>query len=255
MGKKSIFITGAASGIGLETARLFAKKEWYVGIFDVNEQGIKELEAEIGADNCFAAVLDVTVPEQVKDVMEEFAKNTGGTMDVMFNNAGVLKFDLFEDSDLDFNLKTVDVNLKGVITCTKSAIPYLKATPGSRLINMASTSAIYGIPDLSVYAATKHAVCALTEAWSMELQKYGIIVSDLLAPFVATPLIDTAEERFIKKSFGVKLESSNIAETVWKAAHGNKLHWWIGGTTYILFPLFWLMPFLKRPLLKKLTIQ
>ena len=147
------------------------------------------------------------------------------------------------------------VLFKGVLTCAKYAIPYLKATPGARLINMASTSAIYGIPDLSVYAASKHAVCALTEAWDIELEKYNIIVSDILAPFVKTPLLDTPDDIYLIKTMGVKLAPSDIAQTVWKAVQGKKLHWWVGGATYALFGLFWLMPFVRRFIIKKLTIK
>ncbi len=176
-------------------------------------------------------------------------------MDALFNNAGILCFGHFEKTDLDFENKMVDVNIRGLLNCTKAAIPYLKATPGSRLISMASTSAIYGIPDLSVYAATKHAVCALTEAWDIELEKYGITVTDVLAPFVRTPMVDTNEEPYLIKTMGVKLAPIDIAKTVWKAANGRKLHWWVGGTTYALFGLFWLMPFVRRAIMKKLTVE
>lgn len=253
--QKSIFITGAASGIGLETARLFADKGWYVGIVDMNEQGIKALEYEIGKNNCFADFMDVTMPDQVRNAMAAFAEKTGGTMDVLFNNAGILCFGHFENTDLDFENRMVDVNIKGLLNCTKAALPYLKATSGSRLVNMASTSSIYGVPDLSVYSATKSAVCALTEAWNLELEKYGITVTDLLAPFVKTHMLDTDQEPYLIKTMGVKLFPADIAKMVWKAAHGKKLHWWAGAATYLLFGVFWLMPFAKRKFIKKLTIQ
>jgi short-subunit dehydrogenase len=120
---------------------------------------------------------------------------------------------------------------------------------------MASTSAIYGVPDLSVYSATKHAVCALTEAWDIELEKDGVVVSDILAPYVKTPLLDVPEDVYSIEKMGVKLAPSNIAQTVWKAVHGKKLHWWVGGATYALFGLFWLMPFIRRFVIKSLTIK
>jgi len=253
--EKSIFITGAASGIGRETARLFAGKGWYVGIVDMNEEGLKTLADEIGEENCFSSVMDVTEKDQVRDVMASFVEKTEGGLNVMFNNAGIVKFGLYEDIDLETKHRIVEVNMKGVMNCTHHALPYLKATPGARLISMASTSAVYGVPELSTYSATKHAICAFTEAWDIELEKYGIVVSDILAPYVKTPLLDVPEDVYSIKKMGIKLEPSDIAKIVWKAAHGKKLHWWVGGATYVLFGLFWLLPFVKRSIIKKLTIK
>ena len=73
MNRKSILITGAASGIGRETALFFAKKDWFVGIFDVNEAGLKTLESEIGASNCFSGIMDVTDPDSVQKGIDAFA--------------------------------------------------------------------------------------------------------------------------------------------------------------------------------------
>ena len=254
--RKSIFITGAASGIGLETARLFAGKRWYLGIVDMNEAGLDKLAVEIGPDACYSAVVDVTDPDGFRKAVEAFSEKTGGKMDVLFNNAGILRMGLNETIDLLQQHLSVDINIKGVLNGVDSALPQLKKTVGARIISMCSTSSVYGLPELAVYSATKHAVCALTEALDIELEKYGIKVCDIMAPYVATPMVTAAERKAHSvASTGVNLKPEQIAELVWKAAHGNKLHWKIHYLTYVLFFSFWLMPFLKRPLVKYLCLS
>ena len=169
--RKSIFITGAASGIGRETARLFARKQWYVGITDMNEEGANTLADEIGGDNCFAAVLDVTDPEGFEKTVKAFSERTGEKMDILFNNAGILRMGLNETIDLKQQHLTVDINIKGILNGVHASLPLLKRTPGARIISMCSTSSIYGLPELAVYSASKHAVCALTEALDIELDR------------------------------------------------------------------------------------
>ncbi len=253
MKQQSVLITGAASGIGRETALLFASKGWYVGAFDLDQAGLESLRAEIGPTNCHADVVDVTGPASVKAGMERFAAVTGGTMDLLVNNAGIIKFGLFEKVDLETHHGIIDVNLKGCLTCSYHALEYLKRTPGSRIINMSSASSLYGTPDIAVYSATKHAVSALTEALNIELERHGIFVCDIRPPYVRTPLLDVPEEVFSIKALGVRMEPSHVARTVWKAAHRKKLHWNIG-TTLPLVIAFWLLPFARRLLVKTLTM-
>ena len=92
-GRKSIFITGAAAGIGLATAELFAGRGWYVGAYDVNVTGLDSLVRRIGADNCVAAVLDTTNMVAVQSTMSLFGQRTGFKLDVrMFPFAAILSF-------------------------------------------------------------------------------------------------------------------------------------------------------------------
>jgi NAD(P)-dependent dehydrogenase (short-subunit alcohol dehydrogenase family) len=253
MNKKTIFITGAASGIGRETAILFAKKGWFVGIVDLDKDGLSSLESEIGKDNCFMAVMDVTESESVKVTIEAFGKKTGNRMDVLDNNAGIIKFGAFEDVSLEMHHKIANVNFNGCLNCIYYSLKLLKQTPGSRIINMSSASSLYGIPDFSVYSATKHALSAMTESLNLELGKYGIFVCDLKPPFVNTPLLELDEEVFSIKKMGINLEAPKVALTVWEAAHRNKLHWKIGATRALSY-LFWLMPFAKRFVVKTLAL-
>ena len=252
---KSIFITGAASGIGRETALLFSQKGWLVGLADVNADDLAALEKQIGPEHCLARVLDVTDADGYQAVVEAFAQRTGDRMDVLFNNAGILRMGANEDLSLDEQHLTVDVNLKGILNGIHCSLPYLKKTPQSRIISMSSSSAVYGVPELAVYSATKHAVRGLTEALDLELEQYGIMVSDIMAPYVATPMVqNAAHQAHSVSSTGIKLRPDQVAGLVWKAAHGKKLHWKIHYLTYLLTFVFWMLPFIRRPIMKHLCL-
>ncbi len=253
--RKTIFITGAASGIGLATAQLFAKKGWFVGLMDINEVGLTKLQDELGKSDCFSQTGDVTDINSFRKAVEAFARETGGRMDVLFNNAGILCFGRFESVPVENSRRTVEVNLIGVLNGIHCSLEYLKGTRGSRIISMASTSALYGIPDLMVYSATKRALCAVTEGLDIELEQYGIKVSDIVAPYVKTPMVlDAPEKPFSVERMGVKIEPSQVALTVWKAVQRHKLHRRIGTPTHLLSALFWLIPGVKKSIVKALTI-
>ncbi|MBU1169087.1 MAG: SDR family oxidoreductase [Proteobacteria bacterium] len=253
MDKKRIIITGAASGIGRETAVLFAKNNWYVGLFDVNEAGLNHLASEIGSADCFIQVMDVTDPDSVRQAINAFVEQTGGKLDVLLNNAGILTFGMFDQVSLTDHLRTVDVNFKGCLNCIYHSIPYLKKTPGSRIINMSSASSIYGTPDLAVYSATKHALSAMTEALNIELEQSGIYVCDIRPPYVTTPLLDSPHEITSVKRMGANIGPETVAKAVWKAAHNKKLHWNISITWAVNF-FSHIMPFSVRFVTKLLTM-
>ncbi len=254
--EKSIFITGAASGIGRETAKLFAAQGWFVGASDLDEAGLRSLRAELGPASCFQAVMDVTDSKAYQAAVDGFARETGGRMDVLFNNAGVLRMGPNEFIPLEQQHLTINVNVNGLLTGVQCSLEYLKRTPRARIISMCSTSSVYGLPELAVYSASKHAVAALTEALDIELARHGIMVSDIMAPYVATPMVIKAQtQAFSVKSTGINLKPEQIARLVWKAAHGKKLHWKIHYLTYVLFATFWAMPFARRALVKKLCLS
>lgn len=231
--KRSIFITGAAAGIGRATARFFARKDWFVGLYDVDTAGLAQLADELGTvhgtPNITSGELDVTDPAQYEQAVASFLAASGGRMDVLFNNAGILKMGNFEDVDPAIQRKTVEVNVNGVVNGIAAALGALKATAkahgDARIVSTASASAIYGIPELAVYSASKHAVRAMTEAFSIEFEPHGIHVSDVLPSYVDTGMVRNQEHK--SKGFeatGVAHTPEDIAKLVWKAAHGEEIH-------------------------------
>jgi NADP-dependent 3-hydroxy acid dehydrogenase YdfG len=232
-GRKSIFITGAASGMGRETAKLFAAEGWFVGAFDVQADLLDSLEAEIGADNCLAQRLDVTDRDAYAAAMAAFGEATGGRMDILFNNAGIGRGGPYGAMDWSDVRAVVEVNLLGVMSGIHLAIPLLTATPGSLCFSTSSSSATFGMANIAVYSATKHAVKGLTEALSVELKAKGVRVADTLPGLIDTPILPQAAKAGAPTQGMWRLmPARSVAEAVWAAYHGDKLHWYVPPELY-----------------------
>ncbi|HUS23969.1 MAG TPA: SDR family oxidoreductase [Candidatus Binatia bacterium] len=229
--RKAILVTGAAAGIGRATARLFASRGWFVGLYDVNAAGAEALRGELGSA-AVAGALDVTDAAAWSRVLAAFAAASGGRLDVLFNCAGIAAVGHFEDIPLARHHAVTDVNFKGVVNGCHLALPLLRATPGARVINMASASAIYGSPAFAGYCATKFAVRGLTEALNIEWARHGIRVMDLLPLFVDTPMVRQFETPPRSMDvLGLRLTADDVARTVWRAAHWRlwpRVHWFVG---------------------------
>ncbi|MEC3953516.1 SDR family oxidoreductase [Nocardia sp. CDC153] len=213
----AVFVTGAAAGIGRAIATRFARAGWTVGLYDIDADAVRTTAREIGGTTVTGA-FDVTDPAGWDRALKEFA-DAAGRLDLLVNNAGILYSGPFAEIPLDRQHRLVDVNIKGVLNGCHAALPYLRETPGSRVINLASASALYGQPGLATYGATKAAVRSLTEALDLEWRHYGIAVSDLLPLFVATDMM-TEVNRGAKSAttLGVHLTPDDVAEAVWHTA-------------------------------------
>lgn len=227
-GRQSIFITGAASGMGRETARLFAGQGWFVGGFDVNEAGLSDLQAELGADNCLVRRLDVTDRNDYRAAIAAFGEATGGKMDLLYNNAGIGRGGPFAEQPFEDVIAVVQVNLMGVLIGIHEAIGLLKATPNSLCFTTSSSSATFGMANIAVYSATKHAVKGLSEALSVEFKAYGVRVVDVLPGVIDTPILPPGvAEGAPKEGMFRAIPPVEVAKTVWEAYHADKLHWYV----------------------------
>ncbi|WGM38100.1 SDR family oxidoreductase [Caulobacter sp. NIBR1757] len=226
-GRKSIFITGAASGMGLETARLFAGEGWFVGAVDVNVAGLDALKAELG-DAVQTQVLDVTDRAAYAAALDTFAKATDGKLDLLFNNAGIGRGGPFIDQTWEDVMAVVNINFVAVLSGIHLAAPLLKSTPNSLCFTTSSSSAIFGIPNIAVYSATKHAVKGLTEALSVELAAHGVRAADTLPGMIDTPILpDEAKANAPKEGMWRLTPPREVAQAVWDAYHSTKIHWYV----------------------------
>ena len=228
-GRKSIFITGAGSGMGRATALKFAREGWFVGAFDITRSGLDSLIEEIGSDNGIFETLDVTDADAFAQAMSSFGATTGGTLDIMFSNAGIGGAPgMFDELAWDDIMQVVNVNFFGVMIGIRAALPLLKATPDSLCLVNASSSAIWGTAGIAIYSATKHAVRGLVEALSIELKRYGVRAADLLPGLIDTPILSDGM-RAMAPSEGMwrLVPPSEVADTVFSAYSSDRLHWYV----------------------------
>jgi NADP-dependent 3-hydroxy acid dehydrogenase YdfG len=227
--QKSIFITGAAAGIGAETARLFARNGWLVGASDVSAAGLQALQQELGSDKVSPHVADVRDAGALAAAVRSFTGLTDGRLDAAFANAGVLFMGPDESVTPEEKNLLVDVNVKGVLHTVDAVFPFLKATPGAHLVAMSSTSAEYGSPHHAVYSATKFFVRGYTEALNIEYRAHDIQVSAIYVAYVQTGMVFEAKVKPASiETLGVKIRPQQVAEHVWRAVHGRRSHWRVG---------------------------
>lgn len=237
----NMLISGAASGIGAATARLFHARGWRVGLLDVDEGALAALAAELGG--AWHAPLDVVDAAAVQAAVAEFCTQGDGQLRLLFNAAGILRTGAFVDIELEQHTRLVQINVLGVLNLCHAAFAYLKATPGAQVINMGSASALYGVPQLASYSASKFAVRGLTEALELEWREHGIRVGDLMPPFVDTPMVRSQAQRpAVMQRLGVRLEAEQIAEAAWKQAHASAVHRPVGLQFGVLFNLGQITP-------------
>eukprot|EP01062_Namystynia_karyoxenos_P067808 TRINITY_DN6189_c0_g2_i1.p1 TRINITY_DN6189_c0_g2~~TRINITY_DN6189_c0_g2_i1.p1 ORF type:complete len:351 (+),score=96.50 TRINITY_DN6189_c0_g2_i1:161-1213(+) len=265
--RRSIFITGAASGIGLATAQLFHRRGWFVGLYDINAEALPAAVASLGpaeGRHC-SGVVDVTDSGSCSRAVGKFIAAAGGRFDCLFNSAGLLNVCNFAEEPVEKQLPQVRVNVDGVIRMTHAAHAALKATPGSRVVTMASLASVAGAPSFAVYCGTKGAVAQLSDSLSNEYRRNGddIAVTDVAVGFVTTPMVLNQAEIQRKQAQGRVSALSKeremvtpdvVALTVWRAAHGapGKVHYQTDAVVLLLWRLHGLDRLLGTNLLSSL---
>ena len=240
MTRQTIFITGAASGIGRATAIQFHQRGWFVGATDVDEKGLGSLKEECNND-CFTSYLDVADKLAYDSVIKEFAIQADDRLDILFNNAGIAVFGTIADIPFQKIIDTVNVNFIGVLNGVHAAMDLLKQTPNSLCFTTASSAASFGPAGLATYSATKAAVKNLTEALSVELSRHDSRAADVSPGIIDTPLWETtvfskgrekpatnlARANEGRTDAGRTLSADEVADSVWEAYTGNGLHYYV----------------------------
>ncbi len=251
--QKSIVITGAAGGFGRATAAKFAALGYFLGLFDLDEAGLEQILSTYGEDKCFIRRLDVTDPEDCRAALAAFAERTGGHLHVLLNNAGIMAVGDFESVSLAKEHQVIDVNIRGVMNLAYHAHPYLKATPGSRLINLGSASALHGNPEMVAYSLSKRAVNSFTESLDIAWEKDNIRVCDINPMYARTNMVN-ANQHLLRRlpDSGVRLTADDVATAIVASLTSKRVHHYVGWDTKLFSSVGAVLPFrLRRFFLKK----
>ena len=222
---KVAVVTGGCSGIGLATVNRFVEEGARVVIGDIDDQRGHELVGQLGGEEIAAyAHVDVTSKEEV-DALFAKAKDTWGSVDIAFNNAGISPPD--DDSILDTELeawrRVQEVNLTSVYLCCKAALPYMLEQKSGSIINTASFVAVMGAATSQIsYSASKGGVLSMSRELGVQFARDGIRVNALCPGPVNTPLLkelfakdaERAARRLVHVPMGRFAEPEEMANAV-----------------------------------------
>jgi len=230
--RKTIFITGASSGLGKATAKLFQQAGWDVIATMRNPENETEL-TEI--ENVTLLKLDVTDPAQIKETVEKAISLA--KIDVVFNNAGYGLMGAFETLSDEKILRQINTNLLGVLRVTQAFIPHFREQKSGLFISTTSIGGFMGFPLNSIYHATKFALEGWSESMSFELKKFGIAIKTVAPGGIATDFAGrsldmsrTSDYQDIEdklfEQIGLMMQNAStaeqIAQVVYEAATDNK---------------------------------
>ncbi|MFY0407111.1 SDR family oxidoreductase [Solicola sp. PLA-1-18] len=210
---RTALVTGAGRGIGRAIAETFHARGWRVGVFDVDGDAAEALASS--HEHMLAGTMDVRDEDAWTSALERLCGPSGG-LDLLVNNAGLLRSGPFATMPVADHRVQVDVNVSGTLLGARLAHHRLARSRGM-LLNLCSASAIYGQPMLATYGATKAAVKSLTEALDLEWRGDGVRVRSLLPLFVDTDMVsgDATGAASVQR-LGVRLTTDDVARAAWR---------------------------------------
>ncbi len=222
---KVAVVTGGCSGIGLATVQRFVEEGARVVVGDIDEQRGHELVGQLGGTDLATFVkVDVTDKEQV-DALFRTAKDTYGSVDIAFNNAGISppEDDSILDTDLEAWRRVQEVNLTSVYLCCKAALPHMLEQGSGSIINTASFVAVMGAATSQIsYSASKGGVLSMSRELGVQFARQGVRVNALCPGPVNTPLLqelfakdpERAARRLVHVPMGRFAEPEEMANAV-----------------------------------------
>lgn len=203
-------ITGAGSGMGEATAKVFASEGVKVLATDINLEGVKRVSEEIRSakGECKPLFLDVTDQSTIDNCIEEALKIYDG-IDFIINNAGISSLTAVDDENYEnYWDDTLNVVLTGQIRLIRTALPYLLKSDNGRIVNISSTEGFGASPFHSPYTAAKHGVIGLTRSLALELGPKGVTVNCICPGPINTNMTSAIDEKdkaiYARRRVGLK---------------------------------------------------
>lgn len=189
---RHVVVTGGGRGIGAATARKFKELGFRVTVMARSRGEIEKLADEIGA---YAVRVDVGDPASV-----EAAFMAAGPVDVLVNNAAIVRASLVTKTDVRVWEEHLKVNLTGAFLCSLKVLPGMISRGWGRIVNVASTAAFQGYPFLAAYTASKHGLIGLTRALAAEVGGKGVTVNAVCPGFTDSPLAESFVQNIAEKT-------------------------------------------------------
>jgi NAD(P)-dependent dehydrogenase (short-subunit alcohol dehydrogenase family) len=191
--ERRAFITGAASGLGLEISRRFAEAGWSLGLLDVDPERLAQTRQSLNTADSSVLTFHADVGDEtaMMQALARCAQSFGG-LDVLINNAGVAVAGSVRDTPSDDWVWALRINLLGCVHGCRAALPHFSAASGGLILNVASAAGFVCGPSMGPYNASKAAVIALTETLQQELHGTRIQMSVAMPGFFKTHLLDHA---------------------------------------------------------------
>lgn len=236
-----VLITGASSGIGAELARQLAREAARSGRrvrlalaarrTDRLETLAQELRRDHGAE-VLVQPTDVTQPAQVAALIDK-VRQIYGRLDVLVNNAGVLKMQHFLDMPAGDMQYMMNVNFWGPVHAIRAAAPLMAANGGGHIVQVASGVARRGLPFMAVYSATKSALAGLTESLRLELKAQGIVFTTIYPGGVDTDMPASVDPSTLPPAYhdhaGLRIPAARVARAIRKALRSRPLEVYVPG--------------------------
>jgi short-subunit dehydrogenase len=233
---KTVWITGASSGIGEAFARAFFKEGARLILSSRKEETLLEVKENLGADNsrCYILPLDLADSDTLKSKAEE-ALAAFGSIDVLVNNGGVSQRSLFAETDMDTIRRLMEVNFFGSVELTRHVLPHMMDKKSGQIIVTSSLAGKFGTKFRSGYAASKHALQGLFDCIRQEMYEYNVAVT-MVCPGPIKTNITMNSLTADGSSFGkmgnlhsTAMDADEMVKRIWRKVKAGKEEIYISG--------------------------